>query len=223
MRIETFNKFFDSKFALVCTVIIHAVSAILLICLAEGMNFLRGIIIPFYFDVLFLILFFVVGLVMYNIVLRKTIEEDRQNNIPEYKYEYDAFNGKYWTIVKRFKRYSAHEMNWETEYNLINREGTLLFNSFCERIEKSSSIPQGLSGFNISYKDGTYNVLICDGFMYKDTSLLLNEPAQSISNFDSEGMARVIYLDGSVNYVNVKGEKLYSQNLIGYTKSPHFE
>jgi hypothetical protein len=65
--------------------------------------------------------------------------------------------------------------------------------------------------------------LICDGYMHKNIEFLVDQDVKDISNFDSDGLARVTFLDDSVNYVDVKGKMLYPQNLIGYQNTKDFE
>jgi hypothetical protein len=221
MRIETYKKIYNLKNVLITTAIVHLIAAIWITCSDDTVTFTIGLGCGFFFDFIFFLLVYPIGEILEYRIYQQTINFDRQNNIPAYRYEYSDFNGDYWAIVKRYKRYSIHE-EWEEDYNLINREGHLFFTNFCKWINHIT-LPQDLTGFRISYDNEHCNLLICDGYLHKDISFLVDEPARYIGNFDSDGVARVTFDDYSVNYINLKGQKLYTQNLIGQIKSPDFE
>lgn len=223
MRIETFNKICSTRNIIIATIVAYLATAILLFTLTKDESVTFGIALGV--SLFFLIIYAIIATPVYFILesrsLATTIKEDRENNEPEYHYDYDDFNGDYWTIVTRRTRYGKYD-EWQYHYNLINQQGQLFFTEF-QSLIGHIPIPKDLTAFKVRYNDGTWNVIICDGYEHRDTSLLVDTDAKEISKFDSEGFARVTYMDDSVNYVNLKGVKLYSQNLIGFIKSPDFE
>lgn len=223
MRIETFNKICSTRNIIIATIVVYLATAILLFTLTKDESVTFGIVlgVSFFFLIIYAIIVTPLYFILESYSLATTIKEDRENNEPEYHYVYDDFNGYYWTIVTRKTRYGKYD-EWQYHYNLINQQGQLFFTEF-QSIIGRIPIPKGLTGFKVRYNDGTCNVIICDGYEYRDTSLLVDTDAKEISKFDSEGFARVTYMDDSVNYVNLKGVKLYPQNLIGFIKSPDFE
>ena len=223
MRIETFRKIYNLRNGLIVLGVFHLIATVLLILLVDKVRIWDGFALASLFDMLFFIILIPVLEIISHKILKNTIKEDRQLNKPEYRYEYDDFNGDYWTIVTRLSRYSVHEP-WEIKYNLINREGQLFFHTFYDKIYRRI-VPQGLTGFGVIYQDNPQfcNLLICDGYMHKDISFLVDQDVKGVSNFDSDGLARVTFLDDSVNYVDIKGKLLYPQNLIGYQNTKDFE
>jgi hypothetical protein len=221
MRIENYNKIYNLRNVLIITGILHLLAAFLISYYDATISFPIAFGCTFLLDFIFLLILYPIAELLKVYIRQQTIRYDRQNNIPEYRYDYGDFNGTYWTIVKRHKRYSIHE-DWETQYNLINRDGELFFPLFCKEIQKIT-VPEDLIGFHVRYDQEYCNVILCNGYMYKNITFLVDEQLRQVSHFDSEGIARVTFADNSVNYVNTKGEKLYKQNLIGQVKSPNFE
>lgn len=223
MRIETYRRIFSFRNGVIAFIIFHLVVTILMATYVNNMTFLDAIGVALIFDLLFFIILVPIWDFVDGRILKSTIQEDRKKNNVEYRYEYEDFNGEFWTIVKRKRRWSVHE-DWETQYNLINREGALFFNLYCDYIGRVP-VPNDMTGFYIEFNSNTNacNLLLCDGYMNKDTNFLVDTDVQRIGSFDKDGMAQVTYLDESINYIDVKGKKLYPQNLVGYVPSQNLE
>lgn len=151
-------------------------------------------------------------------MLFKRLSHDRRNLLPDIELKYGDFeDGQTWTIVRRHKRWGKYDKKGKDDANLINREGKYLLDEWCDYIMsvdvKNGEGPGRL--YVLVYDNGNKNLVYCHGYNRKYADIVFDELVKDFGNLSYEYI-KVIFTDGSVNYVKLNGgEIMFSENLPG--------
>lgn len=167
----------------------------------------------------------VIGSVMFGMaiavrenMLFKRLSYDRRNLLPDIELKYGDFeDGQTWTIVRRHKRWGKYDKNGKDDSNLINREGKYLLDEWCDYI-MSVDVNNGEGPgrlYVLVYDNGNKNLVYCHGYNRNHADIVFDELVKDFGNLSYEYI-KVIFTDGSVNYVKLNGgEIMFSENLPG--------
>ena len=167
----------------------------------------------------------VIGSVMFGIaitirenMLFRRLSYDRRNLLPEIELKYGDFeDDQTWTIVRRHKQWGKYDKKGKDDSNLINREGKYLLDEWCDYIMsvdvKNGEEPGRI--YVLTYENGNKNLVYCHGYNRKHADIVFDELVKDFGNLSYEYI-KVIFTDGSVNYVKLNGgEIMFSENLPG--------
>lgn len=167
----------------------------------------------------------IIGSMMFGIaigirenMLFKRLSHDRRNLLPDIELKYGDFeDGQTWTIVRRHKRWGKYDKKGKDDVNLINREGKYLLDEWCDYIS-SVDVHNGEGPgrlYVLVYDNGNKNLVYCHGYNRKHADIVFDELVKDFGNLSYEYI-KVIFTDGSVNYVKLNGgEIMFSENLPG--------
>lgn len=167
----------------------------------------------------------VIGNVMFGIasavrenMLLKRLSYDRRNLLPDIELKYGDFeDGQTWTIVRRHKQWGKYDKKGKDDSNLINREGKYLLDEWCDYI-MSVDVNNGEGPgrlYVLVYNNGNKNLVYCHGYNRNHADIVFDELVKDFGNLSYEYI-KVIFTDGSVNYVKLNGgEIMFSENLPG--------
>ena len=217
MTLENFDKYIYNLTTFCGIIVLSALGSSFALSFVESLTW-------FDITIISLGIVLVIGGVMFGIaigirenMLFKRLSHDRKYLLPNIELKYSDFeDGQTWTIVRRHKRWGKYDKKGKDDANLINREGKYLLDEWCDYImsvDLKGENPDRL--YVLVYENGNKNLVFCHGFNRQHADIVFDELVKDFGSLSYEYI-KVIFTDGSVNYVKLNGGQImFSQNLPG--------